>query len=159
MAPQGNKKTLKPLKLQGFFWCAVQDSNLWPHARQACALPAELTAQEQYYNTLCPCFCQELSKENALFAARNSERAAGAPGTLLKRDLLLQNNETTILKMKNHCLDLRKWQQCWEKCFSALQTRLLNAGHLRRFPLALPGRHRGWNRPNFLKTESEKNYL
>jgi hypothetical protein len=27
MAPQGNKKTLKPLKLQGFFWCAVQDSN------------------------------------------------------------------------------------------------------------------------------------
>jgi len=28
MAPQGNKKTLKPLKLQGFFWCAVQDSNL-----------------------------------------------------------------------------------------------------------------------------------
>lgn len=26
MAPQGNKKTLKPLKLQGFFWCAVQDS-------------------------------------------------------------------------------------------------------------------------------------
>ena len=24
-------------------WWVVQDSNLWPHARQACALPAELT--------------------------------------------------------------------------------------------------------------------
>ena len=40
-------------------WWTVQDSNLWPHARQACALPAELTARtEQWYTTTPAMFCQ-----------------------------------------------------------------------------------------------------
>ena len=40
--PQGKIKKSHPGSFLSGWW-VVQDSNLWPHARQACALPAELT--------------------------------------------------------------------------------------------------------------------
>ena len=37
------RETVKTPAVDATGWWVVEDSNLWPHARQACALPAELT--------------------------------------------------------------------------------------------------------------------